>query len=41
VGSEPDKLKRIEVWFAIDKEQSEFEMTLAAIVPISAECVAI
>jgi len=37
--SEPDKLKRFEVWFAIDEEQIGFEMTLAVIFPIAAECV--
>jgi len=35
--SEPDRLKRFEVWFAIDEEQIQFEMTLAVIVPIAAE----
>jgi hypothetical protein len=39
VRSEPDKLKRFDVRFAIDEEQIGLEMTLAVIVPIAAECV--
>jgi hypothetical protein len=35
--SEPHKLKRFEIRFAIDEEQIGFEMTLAVIVPITDE----